>query len=33
MIKVAIVGCGTMGSTHAKGYLNIKNAEVVAVCD
>lgn len=33
MIKVAIVGCGTMGNVHAKGYVNIKNAKVVAVCD
>lgn len=33
MIKVAIVGCGTMGNVHAKGYANIKNAKVTAVCD
>ncbi|NMA85206.1 MAG: Gfo/Idh/MocA family oxidoreductase [Epulopiscium sp.] len=33
MIKVALVGCGTMGRTHAQGYRNISNAQVVAVCD
>ncbi len=33
MIRVAIVGCGTMGGLHAKCYESIKNAEVVGVCD
>lgn len=33
MLKVAIVGCGTMGGVHGRSYMNIKNAKVVAVCD
>ena len=33
MLKVALVGCGTMGKTHAQGYGTIPNAKVVAVCD
>ncbi len=33
MIQVAILGCGTMGKTHAHAYTNIEEVEVVAVCD
>jgi len=33
MIQVAILGCGTMGRTHAQGYKNIQEVKVVAVCD
>lgn len=33
MQKVALIGCGTMGRTHANGYLSIPEAKVVAVCD
>ena len=33
MQRVAIIGAGAMGRTHAKAYAAIPNAEVVAVCD
>jgi len=33
MIQVAILGCGTMGQTHAQGYRNIEGVKVTAVCD
>lgn len=33
MLKVGIVGAGTMGRTHSNGYKNVRNAVVVAVCD
>lgn len=33
MIRVAILGCGTMGRTHTQGYKNIEEVRVVAVCD
>lgn len=33
MQKVALIGCGTMGRTHANGYTIIPEAKVVAVCD
>jgi UDP-N-acetylglucosamine 3-dehydrogenase len=33
MLKVAIIGSGTMGRIHSQAYLNILEAEVVAVCD
>lgn len=33
MIKVALIGIGGMGGVHFNCYKNIKNAEVVAVCD
>lgn len=33
MLKVALVGAGTMGRVHSNGYKNVKGARVVAVCD
>jgi len=33
MLKVAIVGAGTMGRIHSSCYVNIAEANVVAVCD
>ncbi len=33
MVRVALVGCGTMGRVHTNGYKNIDNAKLVAVCD
>jgi len=33
MINVGIIGIGFMGVTHFKGYKNIANARVVAICD
>ena len=33
MQKIAIVGAGFMGETHANGYRLVKNAKVVAVAD
>lgn len=33
MIKVALIGIGGMGGCHFGCYENIKNAQVVAVCD
>lgn len=33
MMKVALIGIGGMGGVHFNCYRNIKNAEVVAVCD
>lgn len=33
MIRIALVGCGTMGQTHAHAYTSLVNAQVVAVCD
>jgi len=33
MQRVAVIGAGTMGRTHANAYAAIPNAEVVAVCD
>ncbi|MDO5416582.1 MAG: Gfo/Idh/MocA family oxidoreductase [Lachnospiraceae bacterium] len=33
MVKVALIGCGTMGRTHLAGYKKIENAQVTAVCD
>ena len=33
MQRVAVIGAGTMGRTHAKAYAAIPNAELVAVCD
>lgn len=32
-INVAIIGCGVMGSLHARIYANIPNVKLVAVCD
>lgn len=33
MQKVAIIGAGTMGSTHAAAYVKMPDAELAAVCD
>ncbi|MBI9094419.1 MAG: Gfo/Idh/MocA family oxidoreductase [Sphaerochaeta sp.] len=33
MTQVAVLGCGTMGQTHAHAYKNIEDVHVVAVCD
>lgn len=33
MIRVALLGCGTMGKIHARAYTSIQTATVVAVCD
>lgn len=33
MLKVAVVGLGGIGNTHARHYQNDENAELVAVCD
>lgn len=33
MVKVALLGCGTMGRTHANAYRTINDAQVVALCD
>jgi predicted dehydrogenase len=32
-VRVAVVGLGMMGTTHFKGYQEIPEAQVVAVCD
>ena len=33
MVRVAIVGCSNLGRAHAKNYLQVPDAEVVAYCD
>lgn len=33
MLKIGLIGCGTMGRTHSKAYENIKNASVTIICD
>ncbi|MNH99657.1 putative oxidoreductase YcjS [compost metagenome] len=33
MLKVAVVGCGGMGTIHAEHYMRIPETELVAVCD
>lgn len=33
IFDVAIIGCGVMGSLHARIYSNIPNVKLVAVCD
>lgn len=33
MVRVAIVGCGSMGKTHSNSYHHIDGVRVVAVCD
>ncbi len=33
MVKVGVLGLGTMGSTHLDAYGKIDNAQIVAVCD
>src|SRR5579862_8219304 len=32
-IRFAVVGCGSIGPTHAAAVMKIKDAELVAVCD
>ncbi len=32
-LKVAVVGTGSMGKNHARVYSEMKNVELVAVCD
>ena len=32
-IKVGIIGAGTIGSTHAKAYANVEDAELIGLCD
>ncbi|MBO7742994.1 Gfo/Idh/MocA family oxidoreductase [Paenibacillus sp. MWE-103] len=32
-MKVGVVGCGGMGHVHARSYANMKEAELVGVCD
>ncbi len=32
-VKIGIIGCGAIGSTHADAYKTVENAEVVALCD
>ena len=33
MLRIALLGCGTMGKTHAQAYTSLGEAQVVAVCD
>jgi UDP-N-acetylglucosamine 3-dehydrogenase len=33
MVRIALIGCGTMGRTHSAAYATIGNAKVVSVCD
>lgn len=33
MLRVAIIGAGTMGGVHSNSYKDIKNAKVVSICD
>lgn len=33
ILNVAVIGCGVMGSLHARIYANIPNVKLVAVCD
>ena len=33
MQRVAVIGAGTMGRVHSEAYMQIPNAELVAVCD
>ena len=33
MVKVAILGCGTMGRAHLTGYAGMGNVRVTALCD
>ena len=32
-INVAVIGTGAMGKSHARIYANMKNTNLVAVCD
>lgn len=32
-IKVGLIGCGGMGNVHLRGYAEMDNVEVVALCD
>ena len=33
MVKIAIMGAGFMGDTHASAYQKMENAKLMAVCD
>ena len=33
MVKIAVIGAGFMGRTHAEAYSRIELAQVAAVCD
>lgn len=33
MLKVAVIGAGVMGSLHARIYSQLKNVQLVAICD
>ena len=33
MVKIAIIGAGFMGQTHAAAYGEIENAKLTAICD
>lgn len=33
MLKIALLGCGTMGGTHSRAYKKMKDVKIVAVCD
>lgn len=33
MLKIALLGCGTMGRVHARAYKKMDDIEIVAVCD
>lgn len=33
MVKIAVVGAGFMGQTHARCYKNMHNAELLGICD
>lgn len=33
MVKIAIVGAGFMGDTHAAAYQSMENAQLIAICD
>lgn len=32
-MRVAVLGCGTMGGVHARSYAKLKDVELVGVCD
>ena len=33
IVKIGIIGCGTIGNVHAKAYGTLANAKIVAMCD
>ena len=32
-VRIGIIGCGTIGTVHAKSYQKVANSEIVAMCD